>query len=109
MKGLSVRSTANTVLDRLATALAAYATVEQTQTDTKWEPNDRGKQTCQCQTATATKSVQELYFFFFFVLKNAPRNPYRVSGTCCPAWRQTICGWSGGKSEAIVWPVRGSW
>ena len=60
MKGLSVRSTANTVLDRLATALAAYATVEQTQTDTKWEPNDRGKQTCQCQTATATKSVQEL-------------------------------------------------
>ena len=42
----SVRSTAYAVLERLAAALAAYATIEQTQTDTKREPNDRGKHAC---------------------------------------------------------------
>lgn len=23
---------------------------------------------------------------------DAPRHPYRVSGTCVPVWRHTICG-----------------
>jgi len=38
-------SAADSVLERLAAALAAYATVKETQTDTKREPKDRGKHT----------------------------------------------------------------
>ena len=39
-------SATQSVLEGLAAALAANATVEQTKADTEWEPDDRREHTC---------------------------------------------------------------